>query len=325
MIRRTTRRPQTHNVPGNSTPAGPPFTHAPLVHGRSSSTSAQQSSSASYSYPYAGYSGYPPHPAASTTSSISGAPTGTQSTTEPKPVAAPSAATDPDTAAAYEAAKNILSAINFGDLYQLAPEERADGATNDAPAQQATDHALTADNGVENLLSHVQAMLANANAEGNNTPHQNPLPPGGAAGLGPVPKTTTALPQVETDPSAADRRAELQAQLALLAAQLADLAKAEEVPPPPQHPQPQVAFATPASPAHPTPVHPPPPPPIAAAAVAPPPVVAAVATTTSIHAPSTPVVPAPAEPEAFHEMQEPEQPIEGEDDDSDDDDMEEII
>ena len=54
------------------------------------------------------------------------------------------------------------------------------------------------------------------------------------------------------------------------------------------------------------------------------PVVAAV-TTTSIHAPPVPVVLAPAAPEASHEVQEPELPIEGKDDDSDDDDMEEII
>jgi hypothetical protein len=300
----------------------PPFTHAPLVHhGHSSSTPAQQSSSASYSYPY-GYSGYPTHPAAPATSTIPGAPVSTQPT-EPKPAVPTSTATDPDTAAAYEAAQNILSAINFGDLYQLAPEDRAEGATKDAAAQQATAYAPTADNGVEKLLSHVQAMLANAKAEGNNEnnpPHQHPLPPGGAGGLGPG-LTTIVQPQVDTDPSA-DPRAELQAQLALLAAQLADLAKTEEVPP--QHSQPQVVFAAPDPPAHPTGADPPPPPPTDTAAPALP-VVAAVTTTTSIHALPVPVVPAPAAPEALHENQEPEQPIEGEDDDSDDDDMEEII
>ena len=132
-------------------------------------------------------------------------------------------------------------------------------------------------------------------------------------------------PQVDIDPSA-DPRAELQAQLALLAAQLADLAKTEEVPVLPQYPQPQVAFTASTPPAHPTEVDPPPPPPppeTAAAAL--PPVVAAVTTMTPILAPPISVVPAPAAPEVSHEMQEPERPIEGEDDDSDDDDMEEII
>jgi len=304
----------------------PPFTNAPLVHhGHSSSTPAQQSSSSSYGYPY-GYSGYPTHPAAPTTSTIPGAPASTQPT-EPKTVATTSTATDPDTAAAYEAAQNILSAINFGDLYQLAPEDPAEEATKNAAAQQATAYAPTADNGVEKLLSHVQAMLANAKAEGNNEnnpPHQHPLPPGGAGGLGPG-LTTAAQPQVDTDPSA-DPRAELQAQLALLAAQLADLAKTEEVPVPPQHPQPQVVFAAPDPPAHSTGGDHPPPPPTDTAAAAALPVVATVTTTTaSLHAPPVPVVPAPATPEAPHEMQEPERPIEGDDDDSDDDDMEEII
>jgi hypothetical protein len=111
-----------------------------------------------------------------------------------------------------------------------------------------------------------------------------------------------------------------------LAAQLADLAKTEEVLVLPQDPQPQVAFTAPTPPTHPAEADPLPPPPTdTAAAAALPPVVAAVTTTTSIHALPIPVVPDPAAPEASHEVQEPERPIEGEDDDSDDDDMEEII
>ncbi|KIM49498.1 hypothetical protein M413DRAFT_438682 [Hebeloma cylindrosporum] len=323
-IRRTTRRPQTQNAqaaPGKSAPAVPPFTHAPLVHhqGHSSSTPAQQPASASYSYPYAGYSAFTAHPAAATTSTIPGAPASTQPTTDPKPAVGTSAATDPDTVAAYEAAQNILSAINFGDLYQLAPEERAEGSSKDAAAQQVTAHTSTADNGVENLLSHVQAMLANAKADGNNQSNPPHPPPPNVLGSGLA--TTTAQPQGATDPSA-DPRAELQAQLALLAAQLADLAKTEEVPAPPQ---PQVAFAAPVPPAPPTLAHHPPPPPATIPPAVLPPVVAAISTTTPIHAPPISVAPAPPAPEASPEIQGPERPVEGEDDDSDDDDMEEII
>ena len=151
-----------------------------------------------FGHPY-GYPGYPTQDHQASTSTATG-------TAEAAATAA-DGTEDLDTDAAYKAAQDILSAINFSDLYETAAE--------DAPAAKAQGEAgAGGGDGVEELLSHVQAMLASAQAGG-----------GGAAQavLPPLP-----LPAAPSD-DGADPRAELQAQLALLAAQLAEVAKIEEV------------------------------------------------------------------------------------------------
>lgn len=118
-----------------------------------------------------------------------------------------SADPDSDSVDAYEAAQTILKAINFGNLLQL-PAEGSDGGhgADDHQSQQS---------GLETLLSHVQAALASSAAE--------------ATAVGSLPVTGPAAPLPRAPPTnVADPRAELQAQLALLAAQLAELSQAEE-------------------------------------------------------------------------------------------------
>ncbi|PPQ67666.1 hypothetical protein CVT25_012694 [Psilocybe cyanescens] len=317
--RRTTRRPQTQNAqsaPSTSTPA-PPFTHAPLVHhhhGHPATTTSQPAAqppypSQPYGYPpysHVGYPGYPAQPAPSTStapSTIPGAPT--TPATNKTPAAATLSATETDSADAYEAAQNILSAINFGSMYQLPPEERQkDSQARDEHSSTETTDDVT-DNGVEHLLSHVQAMLASnaaASQSGSAAPTSVHAPP----------------PQTSNDGSTEDPRAELQAQLALLAAQLVELAQAEEHAFEGQVPQPAAAGTIPThNPPTPEsiPVFQPPPP-------LPPPVVPATPAT-YIHAPtaSTPSMGPRIADMTNDDIPDP-MP---EEDDSDDDDMEEII
>lgn len=304
--RRTTRRPQTQSsqsAPGNSTPA-PPFTNAPLVHHHSStSQSASATTQPTYSQPFGygyGQSGYNPYgaqPQASTSTApgtISSASTGATTTDAVKAVTSPTS--DDNDAAAYEAAQNILNAINFGSLYQLSSEDQT--------GKDAQPEKTTSGTGVEELLSHLsQAMAEQGNAAQQSNPHPAvpPAPP--------------------PDPVVADPRAELQAQLALLAAQFAELAKSEEsepVPAPPQaqaaHPQPMVALRQPALP----PMHSLQPPPLSDTA---PPAEQSISS-----------APGPADPESSDELTPAEldfshlpDPLLDEGEDSDDDDMEEVI
>ncbi|EDR10875.1 uncharacterized protein LACBIDRAFT_315821 [Laccaria bicolor S238N-H82] len=183
--RRTTRRPQTHSQPqAAGATSGSPFTHAPLVHHHSTTAQAQQPYQNSYGYPYSHY-GYPPQP---------------QATPAPQPEKPPAPPpTTGDVSDAYEAAQNILKAINFGNLLQLPPEETNDGATPDQPPSSPPK---------ENNVSAMPTSPA-------DVPVEQPHP-----------------------------RAELQAHLALLVAQLAELAQADgewlmqEVDPPPPVVQP---------------------------------------------------------------------------------------
>ncbi|KAJ3504182.1 hypothetical protein NLJ89_g8075 [Agrocybe chaxingu] len=209
--RRTTRRPQIHSglppaatTTGGSTPI-PPFTHAPLVHhhhGHSTSSSTQYP----YGYPHPGYAGFGAHPA----SSAAGA-----SSTASKTI--PTGTSDGPTADAYEAAQNILKAINFGGLLSMPPDDDQHHNEPQAKDDQAQEVVSIA-NGVENLLSHVQAVLAanTAGAEAQGAVGAT----GGAAGA--------MVPAISTPP--ADPRAELQAQLALLSAQLVELEQLERGP-----------------------------------------------------------------------------------------------
>ena len=217
---------------------------------------------------------------------------------------------DLDTDAAYKAAQDILSAINFSDLYETAAE--------DAPAAEVQGEAgAGGGDGVEELLSHVQAMLASAQAGGGSAA-QAVLPP-------------LPLPAAPSD-DGADPRAELQAQLALLAAQLTELAKIEEAADAAEHQHQDQQPTQQQSPMElvslPGPIPAPmaifgPPPPLTASEPVPEPL--------PIHAP-TPITPAgsavaPPDPEPDPEPAdpEPESMQQEEEEESDDDDMEEVI
>ncbi|PPQ65309.1 hypothetical protein CVT24_011436 [Panaeolus cyanescens] len=215
--RRTTRRPQTHpsiTSQPTATPAGPPFTHAPLVH---HGTTAQQPQPGYPAQPY-GYQ-YQQQPI-----------TYTQPAATPAvvaPVANVSASVKPaettESSDAYEAAKTILNAINFGDLLKLPADDSANATSDSHTQDDAAEHQLIA-SGVENLLSHVQAALANSQANPQTTQSDIPIS-GTQASSAPV-----LQPQSEEEQTGGPR-AELQAQLALLAAQLAELSQSENAPP----------------------------------------------------------------------------------------------
>ncbi|KAF8162874.1 hypothetical protein B0H34DRAFT_298567 [Crassisporium funariophilum] len=211
--RRTTRRPQTQNSSsgGGAAPASP-FTHAPLVHHHHTPTPTQTPAHQSYQpqpygypYPHMGY-GYPPQAQPSTS-----APAVTAAAATDTSKAALDS--DGDSADAYEAAKAILNAINGGNLIQFPPDDFSATATDH---DDQSSHHQSISHGVEQLLSHLQTTLASSAAAS-------------ASGSGTVP--IPAAPAPATNPDApTDPRAELQAQLALLAAQLAELAQTEDGP-----------------------------------------------------------------------------------------------
>jgi len=153
-------------------------------------------------YGYPGYAPYGSHQPQASTSKTPGAnpepaPSSLKDSTELATSSGDSAA------AAYEAAQSILKAINFGDLLKLPPDEQHEQKTQGAFAAQS------AGDGVEQLLSHVQAILAAENAEEE------------------APSSGSSLVPLPVLPASAETRAELQAQLALLSAQLAELAQTE--------------------------------------------------------------------------------------------------
>jgi len=117
----------------------------------------------------------------------------------------PSSGVDKD---AYEAAQNILKAINFGDLFQIASENGGDGKkSNDVSVDQLTCLLVQA----QNVMS---AQIDNAPQAAS--PPVVSLPTLSVAAGVAVPATLECPTKI---------RAELQAQLALLAAQLAELSQ----------------------------------------------------------------------------------------------------
>ncbi|KAI0269788.1 hypothetical protein BC834DRAFT_967529 [Gloeopeniophorella convolvens] len=220
--RRTTRRPQTiaqTALPAShGAPATSPFTHAPLSHparngtpsGPSASTpNAAQGKPPQYPHypyhyppgvPYHGY-GLPAPPAASKDASSEARP----------PTAVPEAATEPTPAEpdganaddvgegsdAWEAAQTILKAINFGSLLQAANAKPAEPAIDPSPPAAAPAAPVVASGGPPSAPATLPNNGARASVLAVNTPQ-----------------------------ALSDRdRASLQAQLALLAAQLAEIAE----------------------------------------------------------------------------------------------------
>lgn len=98
---------------------------------------------------------------------------------------------------AWEAAQNILKAINFGQLFQISSEENKSGEPS--------------------MSGDSQNQLAAADVRAD----KSSLAPGAVLGASASSRLDGVGKQVELD---AEQRAALQAQLALLAAQLAELA-----------------------------------------------------------------------------------------------------
>ncbi|PIL22393.1 transcription factor [Ganoderma sinense ZZ0214-1] len=203
--KRTTRRPQTlaqttyamHHPPQQSSP----FTHAPLQqhnHNNNQPPKGQPSShypGYQYQYPYGHYPGYSQQsqPAAEKPS----APAAASAPTPAENTASAKAGEDKDEGDAWEAAQHILQAINFNNLAgEGASADRPDSSSGAVPSSSAVDdlHAALA------ALTNAAAAAAAAEAQAE------------------APRTTL------TD----DERASLQAQLALLAAQLTEIAEAAE-------------------------------------------------------------------------------------------------
>lgn len=110
---------------------------------------------------------------------------------------------------AYEAAQNILKAINFGDLLQIAQQGSNGKKPDDVSADQLTSLLIQAQNAISQDLQRMDVVQA---------------PPPPIASL-PTLSATAGVAVAADIPfrPPANLRAELQAQLALLAAQLADL------------------------------------------------------------------------------------------------------
>ncbi|KAF9466275.1 hypothetical protein BDZ94DRAFT_1187600 [Collybia nuda] len=208
--RRTTRRPQTQ---ATSTSSGPstasPFTHAPLVHHQQTTPTPQNAPNhhfqGSYVFPYGqpGYPGFPQH----------------QLQQPPIPTAPAAEASDRsshnegDAADAYEAAQNILKAINFGGLLEF-PEE--DETTKKSIIPQVTTTEVPTGS-----IFHPTPTNVTIDVDSS---------------VGHTLETNRVGVGINTlQVSSGNPRAELQAQLALLAAQLAELVQTDEEDPPPAH------------------------------------------------------------------------------------------
>lgn len=190
----------------------------------------------SYPYPQGAFPGYtaPPPPAASAAASAQTQPAPTTPTAAPAAAAAEPKSADTqsnsskDVSDAYEAAQSILKAINFGSLLQLPAEETQEGVA----ARETRPHSQPPAN---------TALIASAGQ-----------PSTLLAALGGTQATAVVAPHAQVS---ANSRADLQAHLALLAAQLVELARVDEgsskdAAPPPPPPQAQVQ-----QPAQPVPVH----------------------------------------------------------------------
>ncbi|OBZ71181.1 hypothetical protein A0H81_08655 [Grifola frondosa] len=209
--KRTTRRPQTlaqttyamHHPPQ---PPSSPFTHAPLAHHHpqfppppNGAQPAAPYNQYAYGYPHMGYpaypgSAYPPPP-----------PAQEKVAAPPPPTVAAEGSTKPteegdesgEGSDAWEAAQHILKAINFGSL------DLSGSTTDTSTASEQAGSSL-----------HPPPVVAGA---GFDLAALNNAIFGGAS-------TSSAQRMMLTD----EERASLQAQLALLAAQLAEIADMED-------------------------------------------------------------------------------------------------
>jgi hypothetical protein len=196
--KRTTRRPQTHAQTALSAHQGhasSPFTHIPLVHDADAGTSSSQ--------PHASAQGQPGHPYGF------GYPGPSTSVANHRPQPAPSETQAAESQVregsdAWEAAQNILKAINFGQLFQISNEDGAQIHADSATVSQAPPPVFA------------------GSVEVSSTFDSQPVSTIASTSL--PPRNTETL-RTELN---SDERAALQAELALLAAQLAEFADVSE-------------------------------------------------------------------------------------------------
>ncbi|KAG1820697.1 hypothetical protein EV424DRAFT_1401922 [Suillus variegatus] len=197
--KRTTRRPQTHAQTALSAHQGhassSPFTHIPLVHDADAGTSSSQ--------PHASAQGQPGHPYGF------GYPGPSTSAANHRPQPAPSETQTTESqiregSDAWEAAQNILKAINFGQLFQIPNEDGAPTHTDSAAVAQAPP-----------VFAGSVEVSSTFDSQPNSTITSTSMPS----------RNTETLLRTELN---SDERAALQAELALLAAQLAEFADVSE-------------------------------------------------------------------------------------------------
>lgn len=185
-----------HHPPQQSSP----FTHAPLQHNNNHNQPPKGQPSShypgyQYQYPYGHYTGYSqPQPAAEKSAAPAAASAPTLAADHTAPTKAGEEKDDGD---AWEAAQHILQAINFSNLASGSPSADRPGSPSGADLSPS----------VADDLHAALAALTNAAAAA-------------AAAEAQVEAPRTSL----TD----DERASLQAQLALLAAQLTAIAEGED-------------------------------------------------------------------------------------------------
>ncbi|KAF8061612.1 hypothetical protein FPV67DRAFT_1452524 [Lyophyllum atratum] len=199
--RRTTRRPQTQNPTAAGAAPASPFTHAPLVHHHQQPAQNQPYQPPGFGFSFQqpqGYPGFQQQPQAPAQTAQPSSAAAAASTSATGPLQTEGAVHD-----AWEAAQNILKAINFDSLLQLPVED---------------EKAREQDNAVA----------------GPSTVASTALPVTATAGLdlfsGAVPGEIDVSAESSMAYYAAGR-AELQAQLALLAAQLAELSQEDDADP----------------------------------------------------------------------------------------------
>ncbi|KAF8626372.1 hypothetical protein AX15_005022 [Amanita polypyramis BW_CC] len=200
--RRTTRRPQTQSqsTTTSSSTHAPPFTQAPLVHHYSHQPPGLRPYPGQpYGYPYGpvvtGYPSYP-HPLQSPAQQ----PTTTSASRDEH-------SSDREARDAYETAQSILKAINFGGLLQLSNEHGTESAN------KVTDSVIA-----EGITLEPTRVETSDGAPPMITSSNGRLVDRGATAAREMEAITMGPP-----------RAELQARLALLAAQLAEIAE-EQLP-----------------------------------------------------------------------------------------------
>ncbi|KAG6861669.1 hypothetical protein C0995_013675 [Termitomyces sp. Mi166 len=199
--RRTTRRPQTQNLSSASPAPASPFTHAPLVHhSQPSQTPAFQTQPFGYPYPQPGQS-FPGFTQPAQPGQTQATPAASTSVTTASTTVSDISQTTSSAQDAWEAAQNILKAINFDTLLSL-PKEESDTA-----------------GAIQPLAGSNTAVPPSASTSAPTGSEVRPSTADGSA--------ATSL--VNTEAYSAGR-AELQAHLALLAAQLAELSQEDEDP-----------------------------------------------------------------------------------------------
>ncbi|KAI0631982.1 hypothetical protein C8Q77DRAFT_1123138 [Trametes polyzona] len=226
--KRTTRRPQTlaqttyamHHAPSQSSS---PFTHAPLQQHSHPPPAAQPPYNGyPYAYPYGHYPGYPQHPptapsaqpksASQPATAASAANTASSSVTKPAEEKDESG----EGSDAWEAAQHILKAINFANLElpgSSSNEPSAPAASNTTGPAAAQGSSGQEGDGTDS------SNLAECTSEADLTAMLSALV-NAAGAAAPMEPPRASLTE--------DERAALQAQLALLAAQLTEIAEGEE-------------------------------------------------------------------------------------------------